>query len=423
MKHTFSATTLALALASFTANADDWTQYRGPNNDGSSSEKLPTKNFGKQPRALWKTDAYPLGFSSFVTEGNTAFTVCARGGKEVLVAVNANNGKQLWSFNIGDTDYGNGGGNAGARNNSGGDGPRSTPSVVDGKVYATSANMGLYCLDAKSGKQLWSHDLLKEFNGVNIKWENAASPLIDGDLVFMAGGGKGQALLAFNKNSGKVAWKTGDDVMTHSTPVVASIHGVRQVIFFTQPGLVGCDVKTGKVLWRYDFNFAVSTAITPIVAGDIVYCSAGYGVGSAAVRIGPGFKVDELWRIHGHKDVANHWSTPVYKDGHLYGMFSFKKYGDGPLKCVELATGKVVWEKEGFGPGNCILIDGSLLALSDDGHVVLAEADSKAYREQSRFKAVSGKCWTTPILANGRIYVRSTTEAACFDVSGRTARR
>ena len=373
MKHTFSATTLALALASFTANADDWTQYRGPNNDGSSSEKLPTKNFGKQPRALWKTDTYPLGFSSFVTEGNTAFTVCARGGKEVLVAVNANNGKQLWSFNIGDTDYGNGGGNAGARNNSGGDGPRSTPSVVDGKVYATSANMGLYCLDAKSGKQLWSHDLLKEFNGVNIKWENAASPLIDGDLVFMAGGGKGQALLAFNKNSGKVAWKTGDDVMTHSTPVVAS--------------------------------------------------SAGYGVGSAAVRIGPGFKVDELWRIHGHKDVANHWSTPVYKDGHLYGMFSFKKYGDGPLKCVELATGKVVWEKEGFGPGNCILIDGSLLALSDDGHVVLAEADSKAYREQSRFKAVSGKCWTTPILANGRIYVRSTTEAACFDVSGRTARR
>lgn len=422
MKQTISQTLLALALGSLALDAADWTQYRGPNHDGSSSERLGSKRWGT-PRALWKTDAYPLGFSSFVTAGDTVYTVCARDEKEVLVAVNASSGKQRWAHVIGDTDYGNGGGNAGARDNKGGDGPRSTPSVVDGKVYAISANLGLYCVNAKTGKPVWSHDLMKEFKGVNIKWENAASPLIDGDLLFMAGGGKGQALLAFNKDTGKVLWKTQDDLMTHSTPAVADIHGVRQVVFFTQQGLVGCEAKTGKVLWRYDFKFAVSTAITPIVAGDIVYCSAGYGVGSAAVRVASNFTVNELWRIHGHKDVANHWSTPVHKDGYLYGMFSFKKYGDGPLKCVELKTGKVMWEKEGFGPGNCILIDGSILALSDDGHVVLAEATPAAYKEQSRFKAIGGKCWTTPVLANGRIYVRSTTEAACFDITGRTARR
>jgi len=422
MKRFLALTTLALITGSLTVTADDWPQYRGPHHDGTSSENLISKRWGT-PRALWKTDAYPLGFSSFVTAGDTVYTVCARDGKEVLVAVKAGSGEQRWAYTIGDTDYGNGGGNAGARDNKGGDGPRSTPSVVDGKVYATSANLGLYCLDAKSGRKLWSHDLLKDFSGVNIKWENAASPLIDGDLVFMAGGGAGQALIAFNKDTGKVAWKTQDDTMTHSTPVVADIHGVRQVIFFTQTGLVGCAVKTGKVLWRYDFKFAVSTAITPIVAGDIVYCSAGYGVGSAAVEVRRNFTVNELWRIVGHKDVANHWSTPVHKDGYLYGMFSFKKYGDGPLKCVELKTGKVVWEKEGFGPGNCIIVNGSILALSDDGHVVLAEATPKGYREQSRFKAIGGKCWTTPVLANGRVYVRSTTEAACFDITGRTARR
>jgi outer membrane protein assembly factor BamB len=422
MKRFSALTALALISGSLTVAADDWPQYRGPHHAGTSAEKLVSKRWGT-PRALWKTDAYPLGFASFTAVGDTVYTVCARDEKEILVAVDAGSGKQRWAFPIGDTDYGNGGGNAGTRDNKGGDGPRSTPTVVDGKVYAISANLGVFCVDARSGRKLWSHDLLKDFSGVNIKWENAASPLVDGDLLFLAGGGKGQALLAFNKDSGKVVWKTQDDLMTHSTPVVADIHGVRQVVFFTQTGLVACAVKTGKVLWRYDFKFAVSTAITPIVAGSTVYCSAGYGVGSAAVEVRPDFTVHELWRIVGHKDVANHWSTPVHKDGYLYGMFSFKKYGDGPLKCVELKTGKVMWEHEGFGPGNCILVDGSILSLSDDGHVVLAEATPTAYKEQSRFKAIGGKCWTTPILANGRIYVRSTTEAACFDISGRTARR
>ena len=143
--------------------------------------------------------------------------------------------------------------------------------------------------------------------------------------------------------------------------------------------------------------------------------AAGYGAGSAAYKITKN-GAEEMWRLEGDKPVTNHWSTPLVKDGYLYGMFSFKEYGDGPLKCVDIKTGKVMWEKDGFGPGNVTLSGDTLLALSDDGHIVLAEANPKAYKELSRTKAVDGKCWSTPVLANGHIYIRSTKEAACLAV-------
>lgn len=417
---------LALAAVTQSLSAFDWKQYRGPNHNGHSNEKIQNKRWGAGPTVLWKSDKYPLGFASFTTSGDQCFTVCARGGKEVVVAIDSNNGNENWSHTMTPAEYGHTGGNAGARNNSGGDGPRSTPTIYDGMVYVMSADLVLYCLAEDNGKLVWKKDILKEYEGENIRWKNAASPVIENDRIFIAGGGPKHAMMALDVDTGKLLWSTGDDKMTHSTPTLATIHGIRQVVFFTQTGLVGVAAATGAELWRFNFKFSISTAISPIVAGDVVYCSAGYNVGSAAVKIsrqGDEFSAEEIWRVHGHKNVANHWSTPVYQDGYLYGMFSFKKYGNGPLKCVELATGKVVWSKEGFGPGNCIIVDGHILALSDDGHVVLAEASPKRYREVSRVKVLSGKCWTTPILSNGRIFVRSTKESACLDISGRQASR
>ena len=156
-----------------------------------------------------------------------------------------------------------------------------------------------------------------------------------------------------------------------------------------------------------------------MVCGDIVYCAAGYDVGSGACKItksGSEFTATQIWRIKGNAPVANHWSTPVYKDGHLYGMFSFKKYGTGPLKCVDVATGSVVWEQPGFGAGNVILVNDKLLALADTGELVVVEATPSGYKELSRVKAVKGKCWSTPAIADGRVYVRSVKEGACLDL-------
>ena len=140
------------------------------------------------------------------------------------------------------------------------------------------------------------------------------------------------------------------------------------------------------------------------MSGDIVYLSAGYDVGSAACRIareGNRFTAKQLWLSRGNEPVVNHWSTPVCKDGYLYGMFGFKKFQKGPMKCVELATGKVMWEHKGFGQGNVILVGNRLVALAENGNLVIIEATPDAYKEIARTKAFSDKCWTTPAFSVG----------------------
>jgi outer membrane protein assembly factor BamB len=413
--------TLGLTLAIFgcSAAAGDWPNYRGPEYNGRSQETLgqwPSQG----PKELWRVQT-PNGFSSYTVSQGRAFTIVGRVieevMREVVVAVDAQTGKELWSELLGVANYGHQGGNDGTSKNRGGDGPRSTPTIDGDKVYVLSADLLLVSLEASSGKRVWTKDILREHKGKNITWKNAASPVIEGDLIFVAGGGEGEALLGIDKNSGKTVWKTQSDVMTHATPVLATIHGVRQVIFFTKEGLVSLKPATGEILWRQSFPFNVSTAASPVIAENIVYCSAGYGVGAGAYEIskqGDKFSSKELWRTTGNS-LANHWSTPVHKEGYLYGMFQFKEYGDGPLKCVELKTGKTMWSQKGFGPGNVTLVGSHLLALSDAGELVQIDPNPKSYKELSRFQAVTGKCWSTPTVANGRIYVRSTVEGACFE--------
>jgi outer membrane protein assembly factor BamB len=162
-----------------------------------------------------------------------------------------------------------------------------------------------------------------------------------------------------------------------------------------------------------------------VVFEDIVYCSAGYGVGAGAVRIaksGSTFEAKEIWRTE--NENINHWSTPVCVDGFLYGMFSFKEYGNGPMACVDIRTGERKWSEPGFGPGHVILTGGGrILALGDRGQLVLVSANPAKYDEIARRDILEGKCWSTPVLSNGRIYARSAKEAVCLDVSGKIAAR
>jgi outer membrane protein assembly factor BamB len=401
--------------------SEDWTQYRGPNHDGASPEQILTAWPEGGLRQVWKT---PLadGFSGFAVGQGKAFTLTTReadGAKqEVCLALDANTGKELWATPLGIAKY-DGGGDRGAPGNDGGDGPRSTPSLDNGHVYTLSARLVLKCLDAATGKEIWANDLMKANAGRNITWQSAASPLIDGDLVFVMGGGPGQSLLAFDKTDGHVVWKGQDERMTHSTPVAATILGVRQVIFFTQSGLVAVESKTGGVLWRYPFKYATSTAMSPIVSGDMVYCSAGYGVGSGACKIskaGEKFTATQMW-FQPANVINNHWSTPVCANGFLYGLYGHAEFKNGPLKCVELATGKVMWSKNGFGPGGCTLVDGHVVVLSDAGDLVLVKATPAAYTEVGRDHVLNGKCWNAVSISNGRIYARSTKEGVCLDVA------
>jgi outer membrane protein assembly factor BamB len=392
----------------------NWPQYRGPNHDGTSPQPVAKQFPSDGSKVLWKV---PLGegFGSMAVSGGKLYVLAERKGQEACLALDANTGKEAWATDIDKTIF----------EGQGGNGPRTTP-VIDGdRIYVLGTFAKLACLDAATGKEIWKQDLPKDFGGqpqfeerTLKKWGNAASPIVDGDLVIAGGGGPGQALIGFDKRSGKVVWKGQDDKITHATPTVATIAGTRQVIFFTQTGLVAVTPADGRVLWRHPYTFNVSTAASPVVGGDVVYCSAGYDVGGGAVKVtkdDDNWSVKEIWRTPGK--TMSHWSTPVYHDGHLYGQFGFKEYNTEPLKCVEMASGKEVWSKPGFGQGQVILAGTTLLVQTDYGMVALVEAIPAGFKELGRAQLVGGKSWGYPAVSDGKLYVRSIKELACVDVS------
>jgi outer membrane protein assembly factor BamB len=407
------------------ASAADWPQLRGPHFDGSTSEQISTQWPSIGPNVIWKR---PLkaGFSSFVVQGKDLCTLVLResGGvsHEACVSLDPETGRERWVRILAPAKYtgvGYDSGNWGAPGNRGGDGPRSTPAIDDGRVYVITSRLVLFCLAADNGEILWQKDLVAEHGGTPITYENAASPVIVNDTLLLAGGGTGQSILGINKVSGEVMWRGHDELLTHSTPVVTTMNGIQQAIFYTRSGLFAVNPDSGENLWRYNFPFRVCAAITPVVAGNLVYCSAGYGIGSGVCRVERFNKrraVSEVWRLRHNEPVANYWSTPVHKEGHLYGMFGFKKFGTAPMKCVELATGKVKWTQPGFGHGNVIMAGSVLLAMSGSGELVLVVPSREAYREIARSKILTGKCWSTPIVSRGRLYARSTTEGVCIDL-------
>ncbi len=388
----------------------DWPQYRGPDATGRlSSENLDIAN-GKL-KIHWKVPSQ-LGFSSFAVAGNTAVTVECRSKQDVCVALDAASGKELWSQTLGPADYINGSGNAGAMGNKGGDGPRSTPAISGDKVYVYDAYMKLHCLNRETGEKFWMRDVKAEYSGKDIKWHNASSPLVDETAVYVAGGGPGHSFLAFEKNSGELKWKNGSEKLTHATPAFAEINDQKQIVFFAQFGLVAVSIETGKELWRTEFPFSVSTAASPVVNGNRVYCSAGYGVGAGMFEISADQKVSPVWRKQNR--LINHWSSPVLSGSHLFGLYEFKRYGKAPLQCVEFSTGEIKWQQSGFGPGNCVVIGDKVVALSDAGELAIVSATPEKYNELWRGNVLEGKCWTTPAFSDGKIYIRSTKEAACI---------
>ena len=263
-----------------TAIATDWCGYRGPNQDGISNETVNLNWTADGPKVVWKA-ATKNGFSSFAVVGGKAFTLVNRD-------LHGSPGKSVWHWTPRPARSSGwptspsaraitAAATATARD------PRRP--ISEGLVYTFTPDLVLHCHDAETGKTVWTKDLIKEHAGHNIGWNNAASPVIDGDLVFVAGGGPGQSLLGIAKKTGKVAWKTGSETMTHAMPVVGTILGQRQVIFFCKSGLVAVATDSGKELWRFPYDYKTATAVSPVICGDIVYCSAGYGIGGGACKI------------------------------------------------------------------------------------------------------------------------------------------
>ncbi len=403
----------AIIASATIGTAADWPQMRGPNGDGTTDDVILTKWPASGPKVVWK-EKLGDGMGAVAVVGNSCYVLELKDKnekKEYCVAFEVSTGKKLWETSIGDTTI----------KSAGGIGPRSTPTVSDGYVYTYGTYLNLVCMDSKDGKIIWQHDIQEKFKGQNetkgIKaWGNAQSPIVEGDVVMVAGGGSGQTFLFFDKKTGKLLDKTGDEKITHATPTIATINGERQVIFFTQEGLTSFNGK-GKHLWHADFSWATSTAASPIVEGNTVYCSAGYGTGAGTFTVekkGADWKANQLWREKGK--LENHWSTPVVKDGYVYGLFGFKQYKTMPIKCIELKTGKEIWSEDGFGQGGTIVVGDNILIQGDQGQLVLIKATPEKYTELARAQILSGDCWNNPSVANGYVLSRSKSQIVCLDL-------
>lgn len=402
-----------MAGLAWPCRAAEWPQFRGAASDGISPEKILKEWPVDGPARNWLVPMSD-GFCTLSASKGRVLTqvILNIDGqlKDVCLCLNAATGETNWTASLEDSYYPDG--QAGA-----GDGPRSTPTVSGNRVFVLTSWLKLICLDIENGQEVWRVDFRADYAATVIPWQNAASPLVAGDYVYLNANGLTDKLFCLRKSDGSVVWKGQKDKMTQASPVAATILGVPQILFFAQTGLVSVQPETGAVLWRSPFPYSTSTGASPVVGGDIVFCSAGYGGGSTAVRLSltnDTFVVKPLWRL---SSLMSQWMTPVYMDGYLYGLFGYGQNNTAPLKCVEMATGKTIWSQPQFGQGGTIGVDGHILVLSESGELVLVKADPAQYTEVARFKALNGKCWNAPIVSDGHIYARSISEAIALDVS------
>jgi outer membrane protein assembly factor BamB len=306
-----------------------------------------------------------------------------------------------------------------------GAGPRAAPTVHEGRVYAVGAVGKFVCVELPSGtsvpKTLWEHDLRAEFDAGTPTWGFASSPLIEGELVIVqAGGGKG-SVVAFDKQSGEARWGAGTDPNGYSSPIAATVAGVRQLIAVTGEAIVGVRPTDGKVLWRHDWRTQHKGNIaTPLVVGDYVFVSSAYGKGCCLLRLaadGDGVKAEQVY-YRKSRVMENHHSTCVYKDGYLYGFDS------DVLRCVDLRKGEVNedWNARGLSGGankGCVILaDQYLIVQTQSGNLCLVDADPQEFRLRGKVDDVlSGSdCWALPVLVDGRLYLRDHTKVVCLDV-------
>ena len=432
-----------LLLGQALALATDWPQYRGPATDGSSPDAIATTwATNSAGFVVWTNMSLTNGFSSFAISQGRAFALISRrdaGGilREYCVAVDAATGANLWATPIDAAPWDpsvtwNGGDGQAPWNT--GDGPRTTPAAENGRVFALSGLMKLACLNATTGAVIWSSDLVASYGASTLTWENAASPCLDNDLVYvnLNSSTNNQNLVAFRVADGSLAWSSQAENVTHTTPVVATIQGMRQVIFATQTGLVSLDRTTGAFLWKFAYPFGqISTSMgaSPLVYSNIVFCTASYGKGAAAATVtltGGTWTAVQLWYKDGFAGLPYRsiWMSPVCSQGYIYTLAGDNStYLTAPLNCIELSTGNLMWRTNNFGMGGVILVKTNLLVLTEKGQLVLVQPNPGGYLELARYQAFQfsadapGKCWNSPAFSNGRIYARSTQGGLCLNVA------
>jgi outer membrane protein assembly factor BamB len=392
----------ALLLCPFIARTADWPQWRGPLRDGHAAQGAPMPDsLPAEPKVVWRLNIGG-GFSSPVLAGGKLIYLDAQNRKEVAHCLEASSGKEFWNVPLADV-----------YEDEWGQGPRSTPIIDGDRVYVQSCNGEFRCLSLADGHVVWGKSFERDFgvkflgsrsdHGVAARRGNNGCGAIEGErLVVPVGSDHGATLVCFNKLDGKELWRVGDDEAAYSSVMMATLAGVRQVVFFSATGLMGVDLSTGKMLWRLPIRTdAERHAATPVIFNDTVAVNS-HTIGLCCFKIsktGAGLTAAELWVDN--KDKIN-VATPVLVDHYLYTQGAARDY-----LCVDALTGKVQWRQDGFGENYAatIALGKNLLVQSDRGDLVLIAADPSHYTERARVQ-VCGKTWSHPAYADGKLYVR-----------------
>ncbi len=388
----------SLARAAPVAHAQDWPQFLGPTRNGQyAANDLTTVLPKAGPPVVWKK-TIGQGFSGPVVAEGKLILFHRVGDKESVECLEAATGTEMWRFDY-PTHY---------RDDFGFDeGPRSTPSIASGRVYTFGAEGMLHCLDFATGKKLWAVDTHQQFDVRKGFFGAACSPLVEGRAVLLnIGGSKPSGLVAFDRETGKVLWAVSRDEASYSSPVAATVAGLRSVFCFTRNGLIGADPASGSLRfefpWRARMQASVNAAV-PLVVGDLVFISASYQTGAALLQV-TGSAVKKVWSSD---DVlSNHYASSVTHNGYLYGFHGRQEQGPS-LRCVQWQTGKVMWSVESFGSGTITLAGERLLVLKESGELLIAAAIPKAFEPVAKAQIIPGTVRAYPALAQGRLYVRN----------------
>jgi len=385
----------------------EWSQWRGPERNGISREIGLLKSWPKGgPALVWKASNLGGGYSTPSFAGGKIFGMSYRGDDEVVWALEAATGKELWSTRI-----------AKATRVDRGEGSRATPTVDNDVLYTLGVAGDLVCLEVATGKERWHRYLAKDFGGVRPGWGYSESPLVDGDkVVATPGGGKG-TIAALDKRTGETIWQSKEckDGAAYASLVVATIGGVRQYVQMTGNSVAGVAADDGRLLWRYERQGPTAAVPTPIVRGSFVYATSGYGAGCHLIQIQASGGTQTPDEVYANKTMVNHHGGVVLVGDHLYGFSDGKGW-----VCQDFKTGEMVWnERSKLGKGSVTYADGHLIARSEGGTVALLEATPTGYTEKGRFEQPdrsANSAWPHPVIAGGRLYLRDQDVLLCYDV-------
>ena len=386
--------------------AQDWPQILGPARNGLYTGTPLVASFPRSgPPLLWKRDV-GAGFSGPAVVGGRLILFHRVKSRETVESLDALTGKTIWSVDYA-TAY---------RDDFGFDeGPRAIPVVHGGRIFTHGADGMLTSIDFATGKKLWAIDTRQVFEAPKGFFGVASSPVVDGDRVLVNVGGKNAGVVAFDAATGKTLWQSSTDEASYSSPVIAELNGQHTAVFFTRNGLLALDPATGapryQMRWRSRQAASVNSA-TPIIFKDQIFLSSSYSTGAVLLQVA-GNAVKPVWS--GDESMSNHYSTSVLKDGYLYGFDGRQEFGQ-TLRCVEFATGKVMWNVDGFGAGSLLIADNTLVIMRESGELAFATASPKGFTFRSRAQLLPSVVRAYPAIVDGRFYVRNEHQLAAFDL-------